>query len=278
MNLIYKLYNLALAEQTMPTPWGRYHILWIVGVVAFSVVLCALIGKSEDRGFRVSILVLWGIMLVFETYKQVFFSISVSEGALVFDYDWCVFPFQLCSTPLYVLPFLGILRDGPARDFAASYTMSFALLGGLAVYAFPGSVFGKCIIGNVHTMLHHGIQIVTGIVTAARYGRRIGHSFFMKGVAVFTAMFTVAMLLNTVGREYLVSIGEISADTPFNMFMINPAFRIETPVLQDLVGRISPWAIVAIYFFGVPIAAAAVAWGCRAIYQSSTSGRKILSR
>lgn len=262
MELIYKLYNLAATEEPEPLPWGRYHVLWVLGVLALTAILCTALKDCKDMGFRVCILALFGIMLIFEIYKQIFFSMEMVDGVLTFNYNWGNFPFQLCSTPLYVLPFLGILRDGPVRDFAASYTVSFTLLGGLVVYLFPSTVFDVFVVGNVQTMTHHGIQIVTGIFTAVWYRKRLNRSFFMKGALVFTVMFTVAMLLNTVGREALISIGAITSETNFNMFMISPYFDINPPIFEELVNSIDPWLFVVIYFIGVPVVAAALMFGC----------------
>ena len=271
MNWVEKAYKLTDIAQTEPQPWDGYHIAWCVAVLLFSVVLSLAIRNSSDKVFRRTILVMWLVMLAFEIYKQIFFSAELVDGAVVFSYNWTDFPFQLCSTPLYVLPILAFLKDSTIRDFAASYTASYALIGGIAVYLFPSSVFCDFLIGNLHTMTHHGIQISTGIITAEWYRKRINKSFFFKGVVTFAVMFTVAMLLNTVFRDYLVNTGRMAADETFNMFLINPYMEFSSPAFEDVLLKFSPWGRVALYFFGLPVGAAVVTWLLRLILNRKDS-------
>ena len=266
MAFLKRLYDLSRVSQDVPALYGGYHMLWIAGTVLFAVALCLVLKGCRDRAFRICILAMWGVMLVLEIYKQIFFSVIVVEGVPTFSYCWSNFPFQLCSTPLYVLPFLGILRDGHARDFAAAYTMSFSFIGGIAVYAFPSTVFTKLMIVNVQTMVHHGIQIIAGVLAAVWYRRRLGRGFFFKGFAVFVIVFTVAMLLNTLGRDYLISSGAITEETEFNMFMINPNLQVKAPICEELLRSIPPWTVVVLYFVGVSLVAAGIMWVFREGY------------
>ena len=266
MDWLKRMYDLTAFTQTEPIPGDSYHITWVLAVLIFCVVACLIVRYSGDRTYRVMTFVLWVVMLVFEVYKQTVGNIDLADGELVFSYTWEKFPFQLCSTPLYVLPFLALLKDGKARDFFASYTMTYALIGGIAVYMFPESVFGGSVIGNVQTMVHHGIQIVTGVMTAARYRDRLNRSFFLKGFTVFIFMFTVAMTLNTAFRDYMISLGMMRADETFNMFLISPYMEFSAPAFENILLMFTPWVLVVLYFVGLPIGALIVMKGCKKLF------------
>ena len=118
-------------------------------------------------------------------------------------------------------------------------------------------------IGNIHTMTHHSIQIATGSLTAVWYRKRLDKRFFVKGFAVFALMFTIAMILNTVVRDHLIAVGAITETTLFNMFFINPNLENSILVFTEIFDKISPWGLVALYFVGVPLVAAIVMVACK---------------
>ena len=255
MNLLEKIYELSEITVTEPLPGGELHLSFVVLVVALSAVLCVTLRNCRDKTLRATVFVMWLVMLAFEVCKQLAVSLDTVDGEIIFSYDWGSFPFQLCSTPLYILPFLALLRDGKARDFCAAYIMTYGLLGGVAVYLFPDTVFDEHLFLNIQSMVHHGLQIVSGVLTAVWYRKKCGKGFFMKGHFVFVIMFTVAMLLNTVFYEFLLDSGRIDKDDTFNMFLISPYMDFDIPLFTDFFNSLSPWAMVCVYFLGVPVGA-----------------------
>ena len=274
MNCLERVYDIASLVQTEPVPGSTYHLIWVAAVLIFCAFVCVVVRYLGDMTFRRITLILWIVMLLFEVYKQTVGNLDVANGEVVYRYSWENFPFQLCSTPLYVLPFLALLKDGSVRDFFASYTMTYALIGGIAVYMFPNSVFGEYVIGNVQTMVHHGIQIATGVMTAVRYRKRLDWRFFLKGLAVFILMFCIAMSLNTFGRDYLISVGAITDGDTFNMFLISPYMEFHYPVFGDVLQMLSPWTMVGLYFVGLPVGAALVMAMFKKFFDEKTKSKK----
>lgn len=252
---IYKLSQITMDE---PLAWGEFHWEFLVWVAVICTVVGIIIGRASDKFFRFAICAFWLVMLFGEVLKQITTGLTMVDGEIIYKYDWAFFPFQLCSTPLYVLPVLSFLKDGRIRDYAASYIIGFGLIGGLAVYLVPDSVFCEYWFSNMHSMIHHGIQIITGIMTAVWYKNRITKRFFFKGCAVFAVMFTVAMLLNTVFYKYLIEIGQLAEGDTFNMFLISPYVDFDIPVFTDMFNSLSPWAMITLYFFGVPLGVAVI--------------------
>ena len=253
-------YIYSLTENVVEEPqiWDSFHMQFLIWVAVSCAVLGIIIGRTSDRTFRFTIMLFWLAMLFGEAFKQIATSLEMVDGTVVFNYDWSDFPFQLCSTPIYVLPFLAFLKDGRMRDFAAAYIVGYGLIGGLAVYFVPHTVFGEIWVFNMHSMIHHGIQIITGVITAVRYKNRVNLKFFMKGWLVFVLMFTVAMLLNTVFYDYLIEIGELMVDDTFNMFLVSPNMEFNIPVFTDMFNTLSSWQMIAVYFVGVPLGTAVI--------------------
>ena len=126
--------------------------------------------------------------------------------------------------------------------------MTFALIGGVAVYLVPSSVFVTNRFINIQTMVHHGLQIVSGIYVAAYYRRRFNRRFYLGGVAIFAVTFTIANILNTVVYDMLVAMGKFEDGFLFNMFYINPRLEIVLPVCKNMFSKLPPVLYIAAYF------------------------------
>ena len=222
------------SEGEIPQEYGKLHILFSIGVIALAILLSVRFRNAGDKTFRTLIGVMFAVMLLGEVGKQVFSNMSVVEGEIKYTYNWSNLPFQLCSTPIYVMPFLSFMPNSRIRDFAASYIMTVGLTGGIAVYLVPKTVFSAKTFLNIQTMIHHGIQVVAGVFTAVYYRRRINCRFYFDGLAVFAILFLIANLLNTVGYDMLLANGILAEGDEFNMFYISPHTEQSIPVFSDV--------------------------------------------
>ena len=248
MNALERVVTWINTEGEAPQTFGGLHILFTLLVIALCILLFWKLRDTSDRTYRILIGVMFGVMFFGELTKQVLANFSITDGRLIYTYSWGQFPFQLCSTPLYVLPFLSFLPDCRIRDFAAAYTMTVGLIGDIAVYLTPKTVFGTRLFFNIHTMIHHGLQIVSGVYTAIYYRHRINRRFYFDGICVFAILFVIANLLNTVGYDLLVASGLMSEGADFNMFYISPRAEQTVPVLSDLLKSFPPIVYIIGYF------------------------------
>lgn len=275
MKVMEKFITWINTEGDIPSAFGILHILFTLSVIAVSILLFLKFRDADDRTFRIIIGVVFGVMLFGELIKQIFMNMSIEDGRVIYTYNWSQIPFQLCSTPLYVLPFLSFLPDSRLRDFAASYTMTVGLIGGIAVYLTPKTVFSTRIFTNLHTMIHHGIQIISGVYTAIYYRRRINRRFYTDGICVFALMFIIANLLNTVGYDILVANGLIMEGDSFNMFYVSPRADQATPVLSDLLKSFPPIIYILGYFVFVAIGALIISYFTSYVYKTSRRRREL---
>ena len=231
-------------EMEKPKAYGPFHLTFMLVGFAVCILLAWWLRHLGEKGNRRLLIGMGAFLILTEVYKQLFYYFHIGGGS----YQWWIFPFQLCSTPLYVLPFLSFLPDCRIRDFAAAYTMTVGLIGGIAVYLTPKTVFGTRLFFNIHTMIHHGLQIVSGVYTAIYYRHRINRRFYFDGICVFAILFVIANLLNTVGYDLLVASGLMSEGADFNMFYISPRAEQTVPVLSDLLKSFPPIVYIIGYF------------------------------
>ncbi len=254
MNFFETILYFLQAEMERPTPYGIFHVcclLLTVGATVFLVLRCR---NVSDRTVRRICLGVWIAMVALEVYKQLVYSMDVTDGVATWDYQWYAFPFQFCSTPLYAFPFIIWLKDGRLRNAFIGFFATFSLFGGLAVMIYPGDVFIRMTGINIQTMVHHGSQVVMGIFLFAYYRNRMPFRRLAGSVAVFAGFAATAMLLNEVMFAYFTRIAMI--DETFNMFFISPHFPCTLPVLSGIYGKIPYPAFLLLYLIGFALVAA----------------------
>ncbi len=248
MNFFEKFLDfLQFKIDSAPVSYGLFHFLMLGIIILTTVILCIKFMDSDDKSFRKLLFVIWCILVVGELYHQSCFYFAVEGGAVVWEYQWYKFPFQFCSTPLYILPFIIFPKNERIRDCAMAFMASFSFFAGLAVMIYPNDVFIDIIGVSIQTMIHHGLQMSLGILIALRNRHRLNFKFYLGGVPVFAILIGVAMILNVVGYHLLQNAG---LDDTFNMFYVSPYFDCTLPVL-NLIYPLVPYPVfLLIYFIG----------------------------
>jgi len=165
MNFLEKI--IASLDGTMTTPlaYGWFHLMFLAIMVVFTIVIVILFKNKNSKAIKIVVFSYAIVCLLLEVYKQLLFSYDANTGN--WSYQWYAFPFQLCSTPMYVALLASLLKKGKVQDSLYSYLATFSLIAGLAVMIMPGDVFISEIGINIQTMVHHGGQVFIGIFLLA---------------------------------------------------------------------------------------------------------------
>ena len=250
-----QIYNFFDMDMPRPVSYGWFHIMFIFIAIAATVLLCVFFKDAKDKIFRRIMLISWLIMVVLEIYKQLNYSISFPDGEFSWDYQWYAFPYQFCSTPLYVLPFLAFMKEGKIRDFFEAYISTFSLFAGLVVFIYPNDVFINTIGINIQTMVHHGLQIVLGVYCAVYNRKKLNFKYFLKAIPVFMTLLFIAVILNETAGAYI----KTAFDETFNMFYISRLFPCTLPVVSLFYPPVLPWFLFfLVYSVGFCLAATAI--------------------
>lgn len=230
----------------MPTPtwFGWYHILWLL-IMTAACVLIYIFRKKMDRKAVNNILLIAGIcLLLLETMKQIERSFSIGDGGTaVWHYPPSDFPFQFCSTPMYLMFAAGLIRKGKIYDNLMNYLATFALFAGGLVMIYPMGVYVESIFINIHTMIWHSSMFVMGFMILATRSVEFSVKTVLKATVIFAIILVMAILMNVFAHL-------IVPDEYFNMFYIGPYYPNNFPVLQDIYKHV-PWAIfLLIYIVG----------------------------
>ncbi len=249
MSVWGKILQFLQSEMPTPTNYGWFHLMWWGILLLSTILICVRFRDCDEKVFRRILLISWLIMVVWETYKEVVYALSYTDNGLVWDYQWYIFPFQLCSTPLYVLPLILLIKQKHIREALLGYITFFSFFGGVVVFFYPNDVFIETIGVNIQTMLHHGIQVMLGIFIACRFRKNFTLTRFLKSIPVFVSMLVIALLMN-ICMYPLTLEGMPLAGESFNMFYIGPYFPCHFPILSTIYTSVPYVVFFLIYGLG----------------------------
>lgn len=258
MEFLASIVSFLGTSSDVPLAWGAFHLIFLVVFVPAAVLLCIKLKEVSDSTLRRVFLALWIILVVGEIYREFILGASVDGGSINYSFQWYLFPFQICSAPLYALPLIVFLPDGKVRDAVCAYMMTFSFFGGLAVMFLPTDVLCHVVGVNIQAMVHHGSQVIIGLVLAVRNRGKYNFKYFLGAIYSFLTVLAVAMTLNITVHNALVAVGK--GDT-FNLFFISPYHGCHLPLLS-IVRDVAPYPVFLLtYILGFSLIAAAMFWG-----------------
>lgn len=215
---------------TPPLPWSVFHLVFLLlgsfGSIALARFLYppralreALPLRQRDCPDPGRLLLLCGVCLAAgEIYKQLFLYLIVNEGS----YDWWYFPFQLCSTPMYLCLIFPFLPRGKVRDAVSVYLQSFGFLGGIMALLEPSGLMHPYWTLTLHGLLWHIMLIFIACCCTASGLTSQKSSGILPALPLFFLFCLMAMAVNifTGGRA--------------DMFYISPYYPVTQVVFHEI--------------------------------------------
>ena len=251
MNLWKHILRIMDLSMLTPTPYGWFHTLSLVLTIVATAVLCLRGRRWSAKQVRKFLLTTAVAVIILEVYKQINYTFGDGSGDP--DYQWYAFPWQFCSTPMYVGLLAGLIRKGKLHDALCAYLATFALFAGLAVMLYPTTVFISTIGINIQTMVCHGSMVVVGVYLMASGYVKLEHKTILKALPVFIVMVLMAAVMN----EIAYRTGLLEEHT-FNMFFISPYCDPSLPVYSLVQEHLAFPGSLVVYILGFTAASYAL--------------------
>ncbi len=235
MDFFKKLLEILDARMEEPQMYGWFHLLFFALTILATILLCKFQPKPSERFTKKLLIISSVIVIVLEIYKQINYSFSYDGPSITYDFEWYAFPFQFCSTPMYVGLLAGLLNKNKVHNALCAYLATFSVFAGFCVMLYPPQVFITTIGINIQSMICHGMMIVVGIYLLYTGYVKIEHKTILKATSVFSVCVCVAIVLN----EIAYFSGLLETET-FNMFFISPHCEPSLPV-YSLVQAVVPF-------------------------------------
>ena len=175
------------------------------------------------------------ILISTEIYKQILFAYHYNfEG----DYHWSLFPFQLCSIPMYTSAIMPLARNEKLRKSLFSFMALYGMLGGLSVTLYQSSVLTREDYSlDYQSIIWHFALIALGIYSATYLN--IGSLSFKKSLKLYQygtfAFLGFLILAEIINLLIVLNHGYNEFTVGGNMFYISMfMFNLDIPVLSTI--------------------------------------------
>ena len=245
MSFFEKMIAIFQLKMKTPEAWGWFHLLfWGISIGA-AVLLCVFHKKDKPERVRWVVLITAITVILLEVYKQITF--SYANGS-TFDYQWYAFPFQFCSTPMYVGLLAGLIKKGKVHDALCAYLATYAMFAGLITMTIPGDIYIETIGINIQTSICHGSMITIAIYLFYTGHVKLQQKTILKAMSVFACTMGIAMIMNEIAFRS-------GLEETFNMFYISPHQPPHLLVYKDVQALVPFPFCTIIYFLGFTLAA-----------------------
>lgn len=180
-------------EMEVPPAYGTLHLAFML--VGFP--LCAFaawkLRKLGDRGIRALLLSVGIFLVLSEIYKQLLYVLVVESGL---GYRWGIFPFQICSIPMYLCLLIPILKPGRVQKAMYCFLMTYNLLGGFIAFFEPSGLLHGHWTLTFHALIWHMLLVFLGtyIAFSGRGCRDIRD--YRNATALFVILCAAAFAIN----------------------------------------------------------------------------------
>lgn len=233
-------------QMTEPTLYGWFHWLSLIALISACVITCVKAKNLTDKQFDIVLGSIAGLLIALEIYKQFNFAYNPDEDSWAFH--WGAFPFQFCSTPMYIMLAAVFIKKQSIREALYCFLGTYGLFAGAAVMFYPSTVFTETIGINLQTMIHHGAMVVVGVMLYTCKKIPLSQRNVLKGAPVFIVLVVLALIMNILYGEFG------NPDYDFNMFYISPYGSCLLPVFQAIQKALPYPIFLGLYIVGFTVA------------------------
>ena len=250
MNFFEKTLYFLQGKMNEPYAFGWFHLLWLI-IVCIMIIYLYMIRKNHNEKQLKTVLGVYGIVaLILEVLKQLIWSFNydINTNIITFDYQWYAFPFQFCTTPIFVSLICLFLKQGKLRNYLLSYMSYITIMGSISTMIMPDSCFVSDILVNIHTMWLHLGSFVVSVYLLMSGEVKINLESLKNSIIVFLIFVGIAIFMNI----FIYNIGILNGET-FNMFYISPYFTSTLPFFDIIQEHVFYIAFLIIYIWALII-------------------------
>ena len=193
--IIYNIISSTAWPMEPPKAYGLFHLSFML--LGFS--LCAALAWRLRNTRRGDCIILGcGIFLALtEVYKQLFHCVYLWGG----EYNWGIFPFHLCSVPMYLGIIAPLLRPGRLQGAMYSFMGCFNLLGGAISFFEPSGLMHSYWTLTLHAFIWHMMLVFMGLLLcfSGMAGSRTRD--YKAAAGMFGALCVIAFAFNLAFRK-----------------------------------------------------------------------------
>lgn len=212
MGWLENFINWTAWEMEKPPAYGAFHLTFTFVGIALCILFAYLLRNANEKVNKIVLVSVGVFLIITEIYKQLFYFYYIGEG----HYQWWIFPFQLCSVPMYFCVIAPFLKKGKIQSGMYNFMTTFNLLGGLMAFIEPSGIVHEYWTLTFHAFLWHMLLIFVGfyLIASGRFAKT--KKDYLYAVVTFLCLCAIAFCINLI--FWRASEGDI------NMFYVGPRY------------------------------------------------------
>lgn len=210
-NLLDQFFTSTAWEMVPPKAYGPFHLIFTFVGVLLCILLARKLRTVGEKGNRIVLVSVGTFLMLTEVYKQLFYYYYIGDNS----YQWWIFPFQLCSVPMYLCVIAPLLRPGRVQKGMYHFMTTFNLLGGLMAFIEPSGIIHEYWTLTLHAFIWHMLLIFVGLylIFSGRFARTMQD--YRSASITFLALAALAFVINLIFRK--------PSGGTINMFFVGPS-------------------------------------------------------
>ncbi len=228
--------------KTQPKFYGGLHLFAIAFMVVCGVVGVILgikyKGKKYEKQRDKALTILGFVIIALEVFK-IIFKLIVKEDA-----DLRLISFQICSIPMYLLPFIYRMKEGRLKKAFLGYVAFQAFVSAFFYFVKPVAIIStKYIILSMHSMIWHSLLVCIAMFVMISYEmlNKKGFEYLVSGNILWVITAFIAMIADVILRKAFPG-------SLVDLFYIAPGSTFKYPLLSIFFPKPEPYALYFICF------------------------------
>ena len=242
---MYEFFAWTAWPMTPPKTFGTFHLLFLFLGLAVYVGLAWLLRKTNEKQNKIVLVSIGGFLFLCEVYKQLFYTYYIGNGS----YQWWIFPFQLCSIPMYLCLIVPFIKKEKVQGWFYTFLSTYNLLGGFISMIEQSGLSHPYITLTLHAYIWHLSLVFVGFYLIA--SNRAGKHFkdILPAICIFAVLCVIAQTINIVFRQHDIK-----------MFYISPYHSTPIAVFKQIEAKCGWFINALLYCFAQTLGACLFLW------------------
>ena len=233
---------LAIPMET-PKSYGTFHISFFLIGLAVCIIAAVLLRKTDEKQNKIVLGVVGLTLIITELLKQLFYYYIIGNET----YPWWIFPFQLCSVPMYLCIIAIFLPKCKFREHLFEFMFAVNMVGGFISFLEPSGLNHPWLFLTLHAYIWHMLLVFLGLYLYFSKRACTTKTGYLKAIITFISLVCVAQIMN------------LTINKPgFNMFYISPYAQSPLAVFSMFWEKFGWFSNMLLYILAISIAAAVV--------------------
>ena len=225
-----------------PAPYGIFHIASTLILLALAILGAYLLRNTNDKQNRIVLATVSLVLLLFEVYK-ILFHIHVESYGWGF---WGVFPFQLCSVPMYLCILCALCKNERVNRWMYEGMFAVNMVGGIMAFVEPSGIQHGFVTLTFHAYIWHMLLIFIGLYLFMSRRACTDRFSYLRAMGMYFIVAAVAQGCNLIFGDKI------------NCFYISPYKQSPLAVFKDIYASAGWLANMLLMFLAMALASALV--------------------